>query len=232
MTAGEIAEIVRIGSRKLFAQFQRSNGFTSVGDSELAEAALVVHVSAAFLALNHCVWPESPFKNSTRGGRTNHLDLLIDLNPEEYENPHVLTVEAKAVAPGHENGKILEIVRDHARICDWALLDPSGRPLFFMWSPPEEIRGLLLVLITEESDDSPIHVRRFSQWWEDPSGQLLDIPADGTMKLRKILLSAVLRGMEPSSYIDGRKYSVGFAIYRCDSDTSGEQVVRLDSAVE
>jgi hypothetical protein len=141
MTAGEIGEIVRIGSRNLFAQFQRSNGFPSVGDAELAEAALVVHVSAVFLALNHCVWPESPFRNSTRGGRTNHPDLLIDLNPEEYENPHALTVEAKAVAPGHEKGKILEIVSDHARICDWALHDPSGRPLVYVVSTGRNTRS-------------------------------------------------------------------------------------------
>lgn len=194
-----------------------------MGDSELAEAALVVHVSAAFLALKHCVWPESPFRESKRK-RTNHLDLLIDLDPESYENPNVLTVEAKAISPGHEKSKIAEIVRDHGRICDWALLDPEGKPLFFTWSPPEEVRGLLLALITEEYDYSHLSLNHFSQWWEDPTGQLLDIPTAETAKLRSILESAELKGIEPSSYIDGRKYSVGFAIYQCDAATSGENL--------
>ena len=44
-STNELAEIeafIRAGAERLFEQFEKSNGYTSLGDSQLAEAAIVM----------------------------------------------------------------------------------------------------------------------------------------------------------------------------------------------
>lgn len=225
----EIAELIRKASRKLFSQFKYSNGFTSIGQSELLEAALVAHIAAEFITHNHVVWPESPFRDKKKGS-TKHLDLLIHLNPKETEAPNVITLEAKAISPGHEATKADEIITDHKRICDWKVLDPSGQPIFFAIEPPQSVRGILAVLLTEGVDEkgnasSPA----LSNWWRDLGESPKGLPEDRVIALSSILQSATLRGVERSTYLlDRERHSVAFAIFGCEVQSSTENLHTKD----
>jgi hypothetical protein len=66
----EIEAFIQAGAKRLFGQFEKSNGYTSLGDSQLAEAAIVMHVSPSAAQRGHAVWPESPFRDRPDEGRS------------------------------------------------------------------------------------------------------------------------------------------------------------------
>jgi len=143
-----IEAFIRAGATRLFSQFEKSSGYLSLGDSQIAEAAIVIHVASSALKGGHTVWPESPFRDRPDEG-TKHLDLLIDLNPDEYETPVLVTVEGKAVSEGFVTKKIREIVRDYGRVCEWNRLNRGDVPIFFVLNDPRRVYGGLVVLCTE-----------------------------------------------------------------------------------
>jgi hypothetical protein len=125
----EIEAFIQAGAKRLFGQFEKSNGFTSLGDSQLAEAAIVMHVASSASQRGHAVWPESPFRDRPDEG-TKHLDRLIDLNPDKYKTPILVTIEGKAVSEGFVAKKVREIVRDYGRVRHSIKAFKSGsRPL-------------------------------------------------------------------------------------------------------
>jgi hypothetical protein len=227
-THREIERIVSRGAQSLFDQFHSSDGYTSFGDSELAEAAIVVHVASAFIREKHVVWPESPFKTKKRRISkakkkskrrvANHLDLLIHLRPELYSAPSIITFEAKAIAPGSVSGKLREVLKDYKRICRWKSLSTDGRPLHFSHSKPETIRGLLTILLTEEIDvktkDVPSNF--LSRWWGRPSGPIAGAKSALTKRVKSMLSASILHDVVESPYKDGGlKRSVAYAIFPC-----------------
>lgn len=111
-------------ARKLLAQHKYSNGYISVGESEIAEANIVIHAASSLLNAGLHVWAESPFKTHD-SNQCKHLDLLVDLTPGHPETSTLLTIEAKRVAEGENDKKVLEIVRDHGRVQSWKILSRS-----------------------------------------------------------------------------------------------------------
>lgn len=226
-TNRDIERIVRSGAQRLFAQFHSSEGYTSYGDSELAEAAIVAHIASAFIQENHAVWPESPFKTKKRRASkakkskrrvANHLDLIIHLWPEHYSAPSIITFEAKAIGPGSVSGKLKEVLKDWKRICQWKALGIDGRPLHFAHSSPKTVRGLLAVLITEEIDvatkDVPSNF--LSRSWDRSSGPIAGAKSPLTKRVKKMLSASVLHRVIESPYKDGGlKRSVAYAIFPC-----------------
>lgn len=215
LTVLHLAEMIEAGKRTLFAQLEKSNAFTSWGRSQIAEAAIAVHIASAFIQKKHAVWPESPFRKSKRS-RTNHLDLLIDLEPGRHVNPRIVTLEAKAVSPGRVADKVKEIVEDQSRICDWASLWPKGKPIFFSLSRPKIVKGILLVLTTEplaagkaSAPDS------LSEWWKKPAGSLAGVSKRRTEKLRLALSTAARSGVFRCRLKDAQQISLAYAIFRC-----------------
>lgn len=218
-----IQQLVSDGADRLLMQFGTSNGFTSFGKSRLAEAALVVHIASAFIQKGHSVWPESPFRKTERG-RTNHLDLLIDLDPSLYAEPHLITLEAKAIPPGSATSKIKEIIKDFGRICDWASLAPKRKPLFFSFSRPAAVYGVLAVVLVEELESNrDVAPHSLSRWWEIPTGAISGAEDNLTRRLLACINSAVRRGVVRGRFTDGgQQHSVAFAVFRCTQDNSGE----------
>jgi hypothetical protein len=110
MTLIEQAEyIVSLAAKGLFQQHKYSNGYLSVGDSEIAEANIVIHAASTFLQAKMDVWAESPFKTH-ESNKCKHLDLLVDLVPTDPETSTILTIEAKRIASGEEDKKVEEIL--------------------------------------------------------------------------------------------------------------------------
>ncbi len=168
-SSNELAEIeafIRGGAKCFFDQFEKSNGYASLGDSQLAEAAIVMHVASSASQRRHAVWPESPFRDRLDEG-TKHLDLLIDLNPDKYKAPVLVTIEGKAVSEGFVPKKIKEIVRDYGRVCEWNRLDRQGVPLFYALNDPRDVYGALVVLCTENLDaNRRVPTGAFSTYWK------------------------------------------------------------------
>lgn len=78
MTISDVEELLNEAAQSLLEQLQYSNGFSTAGESSLAEATLAIHIAAAFMQRRAAVRAESPFK-SDKTKKINHLDLLIDL---------------------------------------------------------------------------------------------------------------------------------------------------------
>ena len=139
-----IEAFIQAGAKRLFSQFEKSNGYISLGGSQIAEAAVMMHVASSASQCGHAVWPESPFRDRPDEG-TKHLDLLIDLNPDIYKTPVLVVVEGKAVSDGFVTKKIREIVRDYGRVCEWNRLDREGVPVFFVLNDPRRVYGSVVV---------------------------------------------------------------------------------------
>src|SRR5271157_2610255 len=149
MSSDDLAEVFDEAARSLLQQLQYSNGFSTLDESSLAEASLVVHIAAAYVRRRAAVWAESPFTpNDT--DEVNHLDLLIDISACDQSSPDLAIVEAKAIAPGRLATKIPEIITDIGRILDWTKLPILSRPTFFYWSPPCRVRGIVAVILIEK----------------------------------------------------------------------------------
>jgi hypothetical protein len=215
VTIEEIAAAVNNAASKLFEQFKYSNGFTSVGQSALAEAALVTHIAAEFISNGHAVWPESPFRTAKRG-RTKRLDLLVQLEPTNLGYLHVLTFEGKAISKGFESTKVTEIIADHTRICDWRVLDPSGRPIFFSLDPPQSVTGLLAVLLTENAQNGVVPQQSLSGWWDSLLGYPLGVTQEKAQALKRILSSSAKKDIVRSPIpLGNARLSVAYAIFTC-----------------
>lgn len=216
MTIDEITNAVNNAALKLFEQFKYSNGFTSVGNSALAEAALVTHIASEFIRNGHAVWPESPFRTAKKGG-TKRLDLLVQWEPTNLGTLDVLTFEGKAISKGLEAKKVTEIIADHKRICDWRLLDPGGQPIFFSLEPPDSVTGLLSVLLTEDTEAGKIPPQSLSNWWNSLSGHPLGITPEKAEALKDILSSSAAKEVVRSPIPLGNAcLSVAYAIFTCD----------------
>lgn len=227
--AGSIDELDEVegfickGADRLFKQFEKSNGYTSLGDSQLAEAAIVVHIASSASQCGHAVWPESPFRESPKA-TTKHIDMLIDLHPDTNERPILVTLEGKAVSGSCLAMKAKEIVRDHGRVCEWNRLDETGIPLFYAFNRPRQVYGVLVVLCTEDLDSNlQPQPGSFSTYWADLTGTVSGLEADSTEALRSRLKKAIRRDVVRCSYKDGGIcYSVAYAIFKSTAETSGE----------
>jgi hypothetical protein len=218
----QIEAFIQAGAKRFFSQFEKSNGYISLGDSQIAEAAIVMHVASSASQYGHAVWPESPFRDRPDEG-TKHLDLLIDLDPNKYKIPVLVTVEGKAVSRGYVTAKIREIVRDYGRVCEWNRLDREGVPVFFVFNDPSRVYGALVVLCTENLDpDRRLPAGAFSTYWQTLSGAINGASDSLRDVLEAKLRKAIRKGVVECNYIDGGfHYSAAYAIFESTDETSG-----------
>lgn len=200
-------------SRAMLDQFRASEGFTSLGDSQLAEATLALYVAREFMSADAAVWAESPFREKPRG-RMKRLDLLIDANAGSNAPPDLLAFEAKAITTKNRNAKLEEIVEDISRVTLWKSLVRTGKPLFFVDSPPGRVRGVIAVILTERLDPRTqvVPSNSISLWWDSLNSPVLMSPS---LKRRlKSSLAKAKRGVEVSAYRDGGiQRSVVWAVF-------------------
>lgn len=218
MDLSELQSALLEAAKSLLDQFKNSSGFSMLGDSALAEASLVMQISAAFAHRQTAVWAESPFRSATDGNIINHLDLLIDLSNADQSQPDILLVEAKAGAPGRRSETIKEIVGDAARLRAWPRLDILSRPIFFHWCSIERVRGVIAVVFTEKlklRDRFTFELKdgSLAGWWETTEGRLR---ASGTLpaQLKSQLTPAIWRKIVPGKVKDGGFQTfVAYAIF-------------------
>jgi hypothetical protein len=211
----EIAALLGEGATVLFQQQNYSNAYTIIGDSEIAEANIVVHISSAFIKQGHAVWAESPFKVDL-AERTKHVDLYVDLEPGTGESPDILLVEAKRIAPGEENDRIASVIRDYGRLRNW----PSDISSSLFSRPGieiERVRGALVVLLANEEVDragAPLSPR-FSEWWKNSTAAPPSYSADLLRQMRAILQKgAIPPDVAYSRFFDGGiRLAVAYAIF-------------------
>jgi len=217
-----IEAFIRGGAERFFTQFNKSSGYLSMGDSQIAEAAIVIHVASSASQCGHTVWPESPFRDRADEG-TKHLDLLIDLNPGKYKIPVLVTVEGKAVSEGFVTKKIREIVRDYGRVCEWNRLDRDGVPIFFMLNDPRCVYGALVVLCTENLGfDRRLPEGSFSTYWKTLDGGVNGASDSLRDALNSKLRKAIRKDVVDCVYKDGGiHYSVAYALFESTDETSG-----------
>jgi hypothetical protein len=221
MTKKDLRVIINFGASRMLKQFEKSNGFNSIGDSQIAEAAAVAHIASSFIASGHSVWPESPFKSRT-SLRAKRLDLLIDCAPDSTPKPEIVMVEAKAIASGQLRKKFQEILEDGERIRSWPSLESAGRPLFFVASPPRKFWGVLLVLLTEDCDKSgKVRTDATSKWWKTLRHPPVNIPATLIAELQNYLQKPAWRDVVRSSTWDGcKRIAIASAIFVCQDKSS------------
>lgn len=217
-----IEAFIQAGAKRFFSQFEKSNGYISLGDSQIAEAAVVMHVASSASQCGHAVWPESPFRDRSDEG-TKHLDLLIDLDPNKYKTPVLVTVEGKAVSWGYVTVKIREIIRDYGRVCEWNRLDREGVPVFFVLNDPSRVYGALVVLCTENlRHDRQLPTGAFSTYWKTLDGAINGASDSLRDVLETKLRKAIRKDVVECDYIDGGfHYSVAYAIFESTDETSG-----------
>lgn len=217
-----IEAFIQAGATRFFSQFEKSNGYISLGDSQIAEAAIVMHVASSASQCGHAVWPESPFRDRPDEG-TKHLDLLIDLDPNKYKTPVLVTVEGKAVSRGYITPKIREIVRDYGRVCEWNRLDREGVPVFFLLNDPSRVYGAVVVLCTENlGSDRQLPAGAFSTYWQTLDGAINGASDSLRDVLETKLRKAIRKDVVECNYIDGGfHYSVAYAIFGSTDETSG-----------
>ena len=107
-TIENAAGLIKDAAQRLLKQHKYSNGYLSVGDSDITEANIVIQVAASFIGSQCHVWAESPFKEH-EGDQCKHLDLLVDVASGDPEYSRLLTIEAKRITAGENDKKI-----DHA----------------------------------------------------------------------------------------------------------------------
>jgi len=122
--------LIQDAAQRLLKQHKYSNGYLSVGDSDITEANIVIQVAASFIGSQYHVWAESPFKQH-EGNQCKRLDLLVDVASGDPEYSRLLTIEAKRITAGENDNKIDEILRDYERIQSWRTLDENQFPLFY-----------------------------------------------------------------------------------------------------
>jgi len=211
----QAAYIVSQAAQGLFQQHKYSNGYISTGDSEIAEANIVIHAASTFLQAGMDVWAESPFKTH-ESNKCKHLDLLVDLVPTDPDASTILTIEAKRIASGEEDKKVEEILKDYERIRTWRSLNPDQMPLFYVAVHPVAwFYGCLLVVLPEtcEARGAPIGVP-FSVWWKDRTVRPTGYNHDGIARLEAVLNSAAVCDSIRSGNIDGeRRMAVAYALF-------------------
>jgi hypothetical protein len=217
MTTSDLEESLDEAARLLLNQLEYSNGFSTLGESSLAEATLVIHVAAAHVRRGAAVWAESPFTPS-HTDKINHLDLLIDLSAFDQSSPDLAIVEVKAVPPGKLSTKIPEIIKDIARVLGWTKLPLLSRPTFFYWSTSRRVRGVVATVLIEEL--AKITRTRqpgaLSLWWESMEGDAA-IKAELRVPLRQSLSNASLRKVLSGRTQDGGfQTSVAYAVFNCE----------------
>jgi hypothetical protein len=218
MTTFDVEEPFDEAASLLLNQLEYSNGFSTVGESSLAEATLVMHVAAAYIRRRAAVWAESPFVPD-HTDEVNHLDLLIDLSASDRSSPDLVIVEAKAIAPGKLSSKIPEIISDIVRVTEWTKLPILSRPMFFYWSAPHRVRGIVAAVLTEKLAETNLAQKpgAFSLWWETMEG---DAPVKAELQgpLRASLAPALIRKVIPGPNRDGWvKTFVAYAVFGCDA---------------
>jgi hypothetical protein len=199
----------------LLQQHKYSNGYLSLGDSEIAEANLVIHVASSFICAGSHVWAESPFKTH-EGNQCKHLDLLVDLAPEDPETATLLTIEAKRIGLGEGDKKVEEILKDYERIRSWRSLAPEQIPLFYgLAHPVEWFYGCLLVVFSEQCDKFGNAVRDlFSSWWRDRTTRPSGFSESGIFRLEDVLNASVLCDSRLAKTWDGgRRMAVAYALF-------------------
>lgn len=202
-------------ARSLLVQHKYSNGYISVGDSEIGEANIVLHAAASLLRSGLHVWAESPFKTH-ESNQCKHLDLLVDLRPTDPNVSTLLTIEAKRIAAGENDGKIQEIINDYGRIRSWRNLEPAQMPLFFSIAHPVEwFFGGLLIVLPESCDKyGQCNEPLFSSWWEELSIRPQGFVEAGIEELEAILKTAVTRRAVRADHWDTpRRMAVTYALF-------------------
>ena len=183
----------------------------------------MIHVASSASQCGHTVWPEAPFRDRPDEG-TKHLDLLIDLNPEKYKTPVLVTIEGKAVSRGFVTEKIREIVRDYGRVCEWNRLDRDGVPIFFVLNDPRCVYGALVVMCTENLGyDRRLPEGSFSTYWRTLDGSIDGASNSLRDALDSKLRKAIRRDVVDCIYEDGGiHYSVAYALFESTDETSGK----------
>lgn len=226
MTPAELQIALEEAANKLLNQLKHSNAFTTLGDSALAEASLVMHIAAAFSRRETAVWAESPFR-SAEDDNINHVDMLVDLSASDGSMPDVLLLEAKAGAPGKRSETIKLVIDDIARLKNWSTLDIFSRPMFFYWSSIQRVRGVIAAVFTEklkphDGFNFELKAGSLAGWWEKMEGQLR---ASGTLpaSLKDQLALAVWRRVVPGPVKDGGFQTfVAYAVFECENPEPSE----------
>lgn len=204
-TIESAARLIQDAARRLLKQHKYSNGYLSVGNSEIAEANIVIQVAAAFIGSQCHVWAESPFKESD-GNRSKHVDLLVDVASDDPDCSRLLIIEAKRITAGENDKKIEEILRDHERIQSWRTIDETQFPLFYsVFQPIEWFYGALVVIVPEPCD---IHGRvvppSLSAWWKNLGNRPHGFSDAGIARLEEVLKTSAIHDFEQTEdYWDG-----------------------------
>jgi hypothetical protein len=204
-TIENAAFVIQEAAKRVLKQHKYSNGYLSVGDSDIAEANIVIQVAALFIGSGCHVWAESPFKDHD-GNQCKHLDLLVDVASNDPEYSRLLTIEAKRITAGENDKKIEEILRDYVRIQLWRTLDESQLPLFYaVFQPVEWFYGALVVIVPEPCD---IHGRvaasPLSAWWRDLGSRPAGFSDANIARLEEVLKTAAVHDFEQAEdYWDG-----------------------------
>lgn len=161
------------------------------------------------------VWAESPFKTH-ESNQCKHLDLLVDLSPEDPEATTLFTIEAKRVGFGEGNKKVEQILDDYERIRSWRFLAPDTIPLFYgVAHPVEWFYGGLLVVLPERCDqygNAPTDL--FSSWWKDRKTRPTGFAESGISRLEDVLKAAEVSGScRARTWDAGRRMAVAYALF-------------------
>ncbi len=196
-TLENAASVIQDAAQRLLKQHKYSNGYLSVGDSNITEANIVIQVAASFIGSKYHVWAESPFKEH-EGDQCKHLDLLVDVASGDPEYSRLLTIEAKRIAAGENDNKIEEILRDYERIRSWRTLDENQLPLFYsVFQPVEWFYGALVVIVPEPCD---IHGRvaapSLSAWWRKLGNRPYGFSDAGIARLEEVLKTCAIHDFE------------------------------------
>ena len=200
--------LIQDAALSLLKQHKYSNGYLSVGDSDIVEANIVIQVAASFIGARCHVWAESPFKehDSNQSKHPQHLDLLVDVASGDPEYSRLLTVEAKRITAGENDKKIEEILRDHERIQSWRTLDESQLPLFYsVFHRVEWFYGALVVIVPEPCDIyGRVAAPSLSAWWRNLENRPHGFSDAGITRLEKVLKASAIHDFEQAKdYWDG-----------------------------
>jgi hypothetical protein len=217
-----VALAIQRAALGLLGQHKYSNGYTSVGDSDIAEANIVIQVAASFIGAGCHVWAESPFKGH-EDNQCKRLDLLVDVASNDPEYPTLLTIEAKRIASGEKDKKVEEILTDYERIRSWQTLDETKMPLFYSVAHSVEwFYGALVVIVPEACDIYGCAVTPwFSEWWKYLTTRPHGFSEAGVVRLEEVLKTAVVRDFERADDRDGfdeenpvgRRLAVTYALF-------------------
>jgi hypothetical protein len=220
-TAKNVEKYVRSGAISLLSSENHANGFISEGDSNLAEANLVMHIASSLIQDSHFTCAESPFRLPP-SKKILHLDMYIQFETGNISINKIAILECKRMAPNEKSKKLTELLKDFDRLRGWCTSGALDRPLpLVAIRPAPKIFGILAAIITDEpafSIENGKHVASseitFSKWWCKQKLKLKNYPKKKINLLADVLNKAVKKGSILSHYShDNYKTSVVYAVF-------------------